>query len=146
MLRTGIPLMIAFVAVFLFHATAARSDETRESIEATNRAFAAAFLRGDADAVAGLYTSDAQLIPPGAEIVSGRPAIAAFWKGAIEAGLKDIVLETQRVESTGDLAWEMGAVRLVAPDGGVSQDRYLVVWKRENGKWQLHRDIWNSPN
>lgn len=146
MLRTGFPLMIAFVAVSLLHATAVRSDETRESIETTNRAFAAAFLRGDADAVAGLYTVDARLIPPGAEVVSGRPAIAAFWKGAIEAGLTDIVLETQELESVGDLAYEVGSVKLVAPDGGVSRDRYLVVWKRENGKWRLHRDIWNSAN
>ncbi len=146
MLRTGFPLMIAFVAVSLFLATEARSDEVRESIEATNRAFAAAFLRGDADAVAGLYTIDAQLIPPGAEVVSGRAAIAAFWKGAIEAGLTDIVLEAQEVESAGDLAYEIGSVKLVAPDGSVSRDRYLVVWKRENGKWRLHRDIWNSAN
>ena len=79
MLRTGVPLMIAFVAVFLFHPTAARSDETRESIESTNRAFAAAFLRGDADAVAGLYTIDAQLIPPGAEVVSRLLEKAFFY-------------------------------------------------------------------
>lgn len=146
MLRTGFPLMIAFVAVSLFQATVARSDEARESIESTNRDFAAAFLRGDADAVAGLYTIDAQLIPPGSEVVSGRAAIAAFWKGAIEAGVKDIALETQEVESAGDLAYEVGSVKLVAPDGSVSRDRYVVVWKRENGTWQLHLDIWNSAN
>jgi uncharacterized protein (TIGR02246 family) len=146
MVRTGVPLMIAFVAVSLSYGTAARSDETRESIESTNRAFAAAFLRGDGDAVAELYTRDAQLIPPGADVVSGRSAIAAFWKGAIEAGVTELALETEQVEWTGDLAYEIGAARLVAADGRVSQDRYLVVWKRENGKWQLHRDIWNAPN
>jgi uncharacterized protein (TIGR02246 family) len=146
MVRTGVPLMIAFVAVSLSYSTAARSDETRESIESTNRAFAAAFLRGDTDAVAELYTRDAQLIPPGADVVSGRSAIAAFWKGALEAGVTELALETEQVEWTGDLAYEIGAARLVAAGGRVSQDRYLVVWKRENGKWQLHRDIWNAPN
>ena len=50
-----------------------------------------------------------------AEVVSGRAAIAAFWKVPIEAGLKDIVLETQEVESAGDLAYEVGTVKLVAP-------------------------------
>ena len=108
--------------------------------------FAAAFLRGDAEAVAELYTEDAELLPPGAGVVAGRPAIAAFWKGAIDAGVKDLVLKTMQVESAGDLAYEVGTVRIVASDGQVSEDRYLVVWKRENGKWQLHRDIWNSPN
>ena len=89
---------------------------------------------------------DAELLPPGAEAVAGRPAIAAFWKGAIDAGVKDLVLTTVQVESAGDLAYEVGKVRLVAKDGQATEDRYLVVWKRENGKWQLHRDIWNSPN
>jgi len=138
--------MIALVAVSVLYGTAALSDETRESIESGNRAFAAAFLRGDAEAVAELYTKDAQLIPPGAEIVTGRSAIAAFWKGAIDAGVKELALETAEVESAGELAYEVGTVRLVAKDGQVSRDRYLVVWKRNDGRWQLHRDIWNSSN
>ena len=31
--------------------------------------------------------------------------------------------------------------------GGKSETarmKYLVVWKRLNGKWLLHRDIWNA--
>jgi uncharacterized protein (TIGR02246 family) len=144
--RIGMTLTAALVTVFLLYGAAARSDDTRESIESSNRAFAAAFLRGDAEAVAELYTEDAELLPPGAGAVAGRAAIAAFWKGAIDAGVKDLVLATTEVESTGDLAWEVGTVRIVANDGRVTEDRYLVVWKRENGNWKLHRDIWNSPN
>ena len=146
MVRIKIPLTVAFVAMSFLYGAAARSDDTRESIESSNRDFAAAFLRGDAEAVAELYTKDAELLPPDAEAVAGRPAIAAFWKGAIDAGVKDLVLTTMQVESAGDLAYEVGTVRIVASNGQVSEDRYLVVWKRENGKWQLHRDIWNSPN
>jgi uncharacterized protein (TIGR02246 family) len=146
MSRAAIPLIVTFVVVSLSVGEAARSDEVRESIESANRAFAAAFLRGDADAVAELYTVDGQLLPPGSGIVSGRPAIAAFWKGAIDAGVKDLVLETTQLESAGDFAYEVGTVRIVAGDGQASEDRYLVVWKRENGTWRLHRDIWNSPS
>ena len=146
MTRSGMPLIVALVSISLLVGAAAWSDDTRESIESNNRDFAAAFLRGDAAAVAELYTVDAELLPPGAEAVAGRPAIAAFWKGAIDAGVKDLVLTTVQVESAGDLAYEVGKVRLVAKDGQATEDRYLVVWKRENGKWQLHRDIWNSPN
>jgi uncharacterized protein (TIGR02246 family) len=140
------PLIVALVSISLLVGAVAWSDDTRESIESNNRDFAAAFLRGDAAAVAELYTVDAELLPPGAEAVAGRAAIAAFWKGAIDAGVKDLVLTTVQVESAGDLAYEVGKVRLVAKDGQATEDRYLVVWKRENGKWQLHRDIWNSPN
>ena len=146
MTRCGMPLIVALVSISLLVGSAAWSDDTRESIESINRDFAAVFLRGDAAAVAELYTVDAELLPPGTGAVAGRAAIAAFWKGAIDAGVKDLVLETVQVESAGDLAYEVGKVRLVAKDGQVTEDRYLVVWKRENGKWQLHRDIWNSPN
>jgi len=146
MARSGIPLMVALISMSLLYGAAARSDQAREAIESNNRAFAAALLRGDSEAVAELYTADAELLPPGGGAVAGRAAIAAFWKGAIDAGVKDLVLEAKQVESAGDFAYEIGEVRIVANDGQVSEDRYLVVWKRENGKWQLHRDIWNSPN
>jgi len=146
MTRIGTPIVVAFFAVLVSYGTVAWSDEARESIESRNREFAAAFMRGDAEAVAALYTENGQLLPPDAAVVEGRPAIAAFWKGAIDAGMKDLALETAEVESVGDLAYEVGTAKIVAGEGQVSQDRYLVVWKRENGEWRLHRDIWNSPN
>jgi uncharacterized protein (TIGR02246 family) len=137
------PLVVALIAVLVSYGTVARSDQPRESIESKNRDFAAAFMRGDAEAVAALYTEDGQLLPPGAAVVEGRSAIAAFWKGAIDAGMKELALETVEVESAGDLAYEVGTAKIVAGEGQVTQDRYLVVWKRENGEWRLHRDIWN---
>ena len=127
-------------------ATPARSDEVRDAVEAGNRAFITAFLRGDAKAVAGLYTADAQVIAPGSPVAKGRPAIAAFWQKSIDSGIKDVSLETAEVESAGNLAYETGTVGLVAKDGTVSNARYLVIWKRTDGKWLLHRDTWNSSH
>ncbi|HZR84246.1 MAG TPA: SgcJ/EcaC family oxidoreductase [Candidatus Binatia bacterium] len=132
------------LALALSHAASARSEDVRAAVEAGNRAFIAAFLRGDARAVAELYTEDAQVIAPGAPVARGRAAIAAAWQKAIDGGVKDVALDTADVESSGDLACETGVVRLVAKDGGVSQARYVVVWKRTGGTWKLHRDIWNA--
>ena len=42
--------------------------------------FAAAFNKGDAAAVAAMYTEDAYVLPPGADIVKGRNAIEALWR------------------------------------------------------------------
>lgn len=86
------------------------------------------------------------MIAPGEPVARGRPAIAAAWKKAIDGGVKDLSLQTAEVESAGDLACETGIVRLVAKDGTITQARYVVVWKRENGRWKLHRDIWNAEN
>jgi uncharacterized protein (TIGR02246 family) len=125
-------------------ATPARSDEIRDAVEAGNRAFITAFLRGDAKAIAALYTADAQVIAPGSPVASGRPAIAAFWQKSIDSGIKDVTLETAEVESAGTLAYETGIVSLIARDDTVSNARYLVIWKLTEGKWLLHRDTWNS--
>ena len=117
---------------------------TRVAIDSGNRAFIAAFLRGDAQAVADLYTEDAQLIPPGSEVASGRSAIATFWQTVMDTEVEDLTLDTTEVESAGHLACELGKVRVVGKNGQVIEGRYLVVWKRQNGQWKLYRDIWNS--
>jgi uncharacterized protein (TIGR02246 family) len=137
-------LIVGLVVALESFGTTARSEEVRQAVDAGNRAFIAAFLRGDSRAVADLYTENAQVIAPGAPVARGRPAIAAAWQKAIDTGVKDLSLETADVESAGDLACETGKVRLVAKDGGVTESRYVVVWKRTGGKWKLHRDIWNE--
>jgi uncharacterized protein (TIGR02246 family) len=136
-------LGVGLAVVSLSHGTAARAEDVRKAVEAGNRAFIAAFLRGDSRAVAELYTENAEVIAPGAPVARGRTAIAAAWQKAIDAGVKDLSLDTGDVESAGDLACETGIVRLTAKDGAVAKDRYVVVWKRVDGKWKLHRDIWN---
>jgi uncharacterized protein (TIGR02246 family) len=143
MTRSAELALLALVVSCLLPARPATADEVREAVEAGNRAFIAAFLRGDHEAVASLYTEDAEVIPPGAETARGRHAIAAFWRGLIDSGIKDVGLETREVEAAGDLACELGTVKIVAADGTISVDRYVVVWKREGGRWKLHRDIWN---
>ncbi len=137
-------LAAAAVLAALSYARPARADEVRQAVDAGNRAFIAAFLRGDARAVADLYTEDAQVIAPGAPVARGRSAIAAAWQKAMDSGIKDVRLDTADVESAGDLAYETGTVRLVGKDGAVSAERYVVVWKRAGGQWKLHRDIWNG--
>lgn len=128
----------------LLYAVNARADGVRDSVEAGNREFIEAFLRGDSTTIASLYTEDAQVIAPGSPVASGRAAIAALWQKSIDSGTKDVALETAEVESGGGLAYETGNVRLVAKDGAVTQARYVVVWKRVGDRWMLHRDIWNS--
>lgn len=117
----------------------------RSGIEATNREFMEAFGRGDAAGVARLYTDAGQLLPANSDFVSGTTAIQSFWQGAMDMGLKEVVLETLEVEGHGDTAHEVGRYTLKAAGGEVADaGKYLVVWKREDGTWKLHRDIWTT--
>jgi len=27
---------------------------------------------------------------------------------------------------------------------GVTDGKYVVIWKRDGGQWKIHRDIWNT--
>jgi uncharacterized protein (TIGR02246 family) len=117
----------------------------RTEIAACNRRFVAAFGRGDAAALANLYTADAQLLPPHSDAVTGPDAIRAFWQAVIDLGLQGASLETVELEGDGDSAIEIGKFTLRAAEGQIADTgKYLVVWKIEDGAWRLHRDIWNS--
>jgi uncharacterized protein (TIGR02246 family) len=121
----------------------------RQEIEQRNREFVAAFNRGDAAGVAGTYVEDARVLPPGGMTVRGRQAVQQFWQSVMGMGVREIDLRTQEVESSGDLAYEIGAATLtIQPESGSPTTdivKYVVVWKRQaGGAWYLAVDIWNN--
>jgi uncharacterized protein (TIGR02246 family) len=105
----------------------------------------AKFNQGDGAGVAALYTANGQLLPTHSDIVSGTQDIAKFWQGAFDAGIKKAKLDTVEAEGHGDMAHEVGKYTLMGDgDKVLDTGKYVVVWKRQDGKWKLHRDIWNS--
>ncbi len=121
------------------------NGDTRAAIEAVDQAFMTMFSNGDAAGVAGLYTSDGQLLPTNSDFVTGSAAIQAFWQGAIDMGLTEARLETVEMDDCGDTVVEIGRYTLVAGGGQVADSgKYLVVWKKQDDEWKLHRDIWNT--
>jgi uncharacterized protein (TIGR02246 family) len=125
------------------------SQETvRQAIEVNNDKWEQALGRGDASAIAALYTPNAQLLPANGNVVSGQQAIREYWQGAIAAGFKAVSLTTLEVESFGDTAHEVGKYSVPGEGGAAAATGdYIVVWKRNNDAWKLHRDIWttNAP-
>lgn len=115
------------------------------AIRAANDDFERRFAAGDAPGLAGLYTSAGKLLPPNSDAVSGHGGIEAFWRGAMDMGIKSAKLETVQLEGLGGTAVEEGRYTLAAADGGVlDQGKYVVVWKNDGGRWKLDLDIWNS--
>ena len=138
---------ISVVAVILNAGVTANvySSDTPDAIEAANQEFEAAFGRSDAAGLAALYTRDGQLLPPNNEFVSGTDAIQAFWQGAIDMGIKEAVLETIELDEHGDTAVEVGRYTLNSGDGQlIDKGKYIVIWKNEDERWKLHRDMWSS--
>jgi uncharacterized protein (TIGR02246 family) len=135
------------VSLLLLSATAQAKD-LKSEIEAVNGKFGAAYDRGDAAAIARLYTPHATVFPPGSDMVTGREGIQKVWAGAIGSGMKFTSLRTVSVEQYGNAAREIGRFSAEVPDAQKKMTKidgkYVVVWKRVNGAWLLDSDIWNT--
>lgn len=117
----------------------------RDGIPVANRQFMSCFAAGDASGLSGLYTDDAEIMPPGSETIRGEDQICSFWQGVIESGMAKVSLQTTEVDNEGDTAIETGRYTLENADGKEADNgNYLIVWKRIEDRWLIHRDIWNS--
>jgi uncharacterized protein (TIGR02246 family) len=121
------------------------ADSTRDAIEAVNAQFVAAFGQGDSKGVAALYTTNGQLMPDGSDTIKGRAAIQKSMQGLIDSGVASASLTTLETFGSGSTATEVGVYEMRDKAGkAVDHGKYIVLWRRANGVWQLHRDIFNS--
>ena len=120
--------------------------QNRATIEKLNDAWTAAFNKGDAAAVAALYSEDAYVLPPGSAMVKGRAAIEAFWRQAAQQ-MTDAKLTTLDVLPLGrSAAREIGTVTLKTKSQPPQEvvGKYAVVWRKVGRDWKLATDIWNT--
>ena len=140
-------LLVTLLIIFTASIVEAQQS-ARTAIEANTKQFTEAFNKGDAAAVANMYTMEARVLPPNGEIVEGRPNIQKFWQGAMSAGVKMVSLEAVHVETQGNVAVEIGRYTSTMPGAGgtttTDKGKYVVVWKREGGSWKLATDIFNT--
>ena len=120
--------------------------QDKATIERLNDAWTAAFNKGDAAALAALYTEDAYVLPPGSAMVEGRAAIEAFWRQAAQQ-MTDAKLTTIDVLPLGrSAAREIGTVTLKTKSQPPQEiaGKYVVVWRKVGREWKLAADIWNT--
>ena len=118
-------------------------------VRTINPAWFKAYAAGDAAAIAALYADDAVVSAPGSAAWRGRTAIQeAFAKdiaGSVAAGISFNSGTSPEFGVSGDVAWEWNTFHLTDKAGAtVDTGKYVTVYARRNGKWQIVRDIWNS--
>jgi uncharacterized protein (TIGR02246 family) len=121
------------------------TEGAANEIRVANDNFMATYKRADAAGMAALYTTNGQVLPPNGDFVTGSEALQVFWQGLMDMGIKEAKLASVEVEGHTDTAWEVGKYSLYG-EGGQELDtgKYIVIWKKEQGQWKLHRDIFNT--
>lgn len=116
----------------------------KAEIEEANKNFMALVSAGDSIGLANAYTKDAKFMSAGAPSVVGRTDIQTAMSNIIKSGITSVDLRLENVYGTEDLIAEEGELTLFVGDDAVAEEKYIVLWKKEDGKWKLFRDIFNS--
>ena len=152
MKRFSAVLLITFLALACRMAQPPPVDTSAADEAAMSQgtdAWFAAVTEGKPEVAAALYTTDAVVMPPHAPIVNGREAMQAFLTSeiaAMKAGGVTLVNGPSTGKASGNIGWHQGTYTVKTATGEtVDSGSYLEIWQKgADGKWLIHRDIWNS--
>jgi ketosteroid isomerase-like protein len=145
-------ILVSAIAVFAACAssTPMSSGDAESAIRRANSEFSANVRTANAQAIVdNYYAPDAVGMAPNMPALHGREALRQFWTGFLSTGAIDVVLTSDNVsQPSSDVAVEMGHYDLsITPSGAQAikdKGKYLVMWKKENGRWWAVEDIFNS--
>lgn len=138
----GAALVVMVVALMAGPAVAAQHEGYPSLSEDWEKHYNA----GDAAGVAGLYTEDGVIMPPGAGAAQGRAAIEAMLIQDMAANARNqLAIDVVEQSASGDLGFARGTFSMMDASGNtVDKGKWLEVRKMVDGKWYIHSDIWNS--
>lgn len=120
--------------------------DARAAIAAANADWTTALKKGDPAAVAAPYSDDAIFVTAQGFVVKGRDGVAQLTRsrftqmGTVSSA--SIVQDGLTVQ--GSLIYEWGHATIESAKAGVKQHsagRYLTVWEKIGGKWQIVRNL-----
>jgi ketosteroid isomerase-like protein len=96
-----------------------------------------------------LYASDPIVLRSNYPPIRGAAAVREYFFGALDAGFGEVEVEPLRVDIIGDLAYEAGRCKALAPTtvGKRREERGKYLWvchRQANGEWKLVADCWSS--
>ncbi len=110
------------------------------------KAFSKAFMEKDTNKIMEIYTQDASIFPNRRKIISDREAIRKYWSFNPKVKNLHHKLVPEKVEIVGNTAYDYGYYEGTTQYNGKQnnfQGKYVVVWKKVQGTWKMHLDIWN---
>lgn len=105
------------------------------------------YINADYENLANAYSTDAKILPPGADIIVGREAIKQRWVVPDNVKILHHRIEPNEIKINGEYAYDVGYYKgktRRADQSEVSwKGKYLIVWKKEQSGWKIYLDAWN---
>lgn len=119
-------------------------EEAKSEIESRLREYENAMANGDKELFANLYAENAEIFHDGRPSTVGRENIIRNFDGWVSDSIVG-GFETTGLWGNENLLVEQGK-GFFAHAGGKWKEagKYLLVWKKEDGQWQIFRDTWFS--
>ena len=68
--------------------TTSSLETVRDAFTSICQQFQKSIEQGDLEGIGNLYGEDAKILPPNMDMLEGKESIRAFWRGALEMGIK----------------------------------------------------------
>lgn len=142
MSRSLSTLRILCLLVAATGSLAAAEPQPREAdaaaIRAAGESYKQALDRGDAAALAALWTPDGDIVDDLGNVLKARDAVAASGPAAEGPKPTFRITETSLRFVSADVAIEDGTVEVTPPGGTVAMEgRFSATWVRHEGAWKL---------
>jgi len=144
-----IVLLVAAIATLAgigFAQESADNSPEKTAIMANDRAYEAAYAKGDVKALTDFFAEDAQYTADDGQTFDGRAAIEGSIKAAFQArkGSKlTINLDSVRVLAP-EVVLEKGSTTVTEKSGETSGAQYAAIYIKKDGKWKINQLI-ESP-
>ena len=114
-----------------------------KEIESRLREYENHLRNGDSVALGEMYMENAEIIPS----TAGRENIIKAFGSMIRDSITGSSFKTTHLWGDDQLLVEDGTGTWYHTDGtAVGSGRYLLVWKKDDGKWKILRDTWFPDN
>lgn len=110
-----------------------------------NKTYSNRFMTNDTAFYMERYCKDAEVFSPGVPAVKGRNAIIGFFYQNGTNKETKIDLPVGNIYGNEELVVEEGTYNFPYGKGGsIDKGKFIAIWKQEDGKWKMYREIWNT--
>jgi len=120
-------------------------DSVKAYITEMNKSYGQRFKTNDIAFYKERYCKDAAVYCPNVPAVVGIDSIITFFYSGGNNTEAIIELPAGNIYGNADLVVEEGPYNFPDGKGGsVDKGKFIALWKKEDGKWKLYREIWNT--